>query len=271
MRGFLFCVLLAVMAPAAWAQGLLPQVDSGGALRPLATMAGARGYEAVGRLDHDRGYCSATLIADDLILTAAHCLFDDRGRRIAEERFTFRAGLRNGRAEADRGIAASHVPAVYRPGNTDNIDGVSADLALLELDRPITLAQVQPIAASGDLRPRDMVTIVSYGRDRDDFASIEEDCRVLHREGDIIVMSCSVVEGSSGAPVLRRTPSGLEVVAVVSATGRVGDVAASFAVGTQKLLQALLAERAGGGLEPVRRLSVGDDGRGEIGARFLRP
>jgi V8-like Glu-specific endopeptidase len=271
MRRFLFCALLAAMAQSAAAQGLLPQVESAGGIRPLTTMAGARGYEAVGRLDHDRGYCSATLIADDLILTAAHCLFDDRGRRIAEERFTFRAGLRNGRAEADRAIVASHVHAAYRPGHQAEIEGVSADLALLELDRPITLAQVQPIRAGGDLRARDVVTIVSYGRDRDDFASIEEDCRALHREGDVIVMSCSVVEGSSGAPVLRRTPSGLEVVAVVSATGRVGDIAASFAVGAQSLLKDLLAERAGGGAEPVRRLSVGDDGRGEIGARFLRP
>jgi V8-like Glu-specific endopeptidase len=270
MRGFLFCVLLAAMAPGAAAQGLLPQVDSGGALRPLATMAGARGYEAVGRLDHDRGYCSATLIADDLILTAAHCLFDDRGRRIAEARFTFRAGLRNGHAVAERAVAASHVPAAYRPGRTDDIDGVSADLALLELDRPITLAQVQPIRAGGDLGPRDVVTIVSYGRDRDEFASIEEDCRALRREGEVIVMSCSVVEGSSGAPVLRRTPSGLEVVAVVSATGRIGDVSASFAVAAPTLLRGLMAARAGG-VEPVRRLSVGEDGRGEIGARFLRP
>jgi protease YdgD len=116
-----------------------------------------------------------------------------------------------------------------------------------------------------------VVTIVSYGRDRDDFASIEEDCRALHREGEVIVMSCSVVEGSSGAPVLRRTPSGLEVVAVVSATGQVGDIAASFAVGAQTLLRDLMAQHGGGGVEPVRRLSVGDDGRSEIGARFLRP
>lgn len=271
MRRFLFIVLLAAMAQGASAQGHLPQVDSGGDLRPLTTVAGIRGFEAVGRLDHDRGYCSATLIAGDLILTAAHCLFDDDGRRISDARFTFRAGLRNGRAEADRRVAASHVHAAYRPGKTTEIEGVSADLALLELDRPITLAQVQPIRAGGDLRARDVVTIVSYGRDRDDFASIEEDCRALHREDDVIVMSCQVVEGSSGAPVLRRTPSGLEVVAVVSATGRVGDIEASFAVGAQSLLQDLLAARTGGGVEPVRRLRVGDDGRGEIGARFLRP
>jgi V8-like Glu-specific endopeptidase len=271
MRHVLFCVLMAVFAQGAAAQGLLPQVDSDGDLRPLATMDVARGYEAVGRLDHDRGYCSATLIANDLILTAAHCLFDERGTRIADERFTFRAGLRHGRAEAERRIAASHVPAAYRPRRAVEFDGVAADLALMELDRPITLPMVQPIRAGGDLRARDVVTVVSYGRDRDEFASIEEDCRALYREGDVIVMSCSVVPGSSGAPVLRRTPSGLEVVAVVSATGTAGDTEASFAVGTQSLLRDLLAERARGGVEPVRRLRVGDDGRSEIGARFLRP
>jgi V8-like Glu-specific endopeptidase len=271
MRGVLSAALLTLAAHGASAQGALPQIESGGALRPLATVDVARGYEAVGRLDHDGGYCSATLIADDLILTAAHCLFDGRGNRIADARFTFRAGLRNGRAEAERAVAKSFVPAGYRPGRTTEIEGVAADLALVELDRPIRLAQVQPIRAGGDLRPRDVVTVVSYGRDRDDFASIEEDCRALQREGAVIVMSCTVVQGSSGAPVLRRTPSGFEIAAVVSATGEIAGRRASFAVGTETLLRELLAERAGGGTEPVRRLSVGDDGRGEIGARFLRP
>ena len=268
----LAALLLLATAPAGATQSL-PQVESTGALRPLESVVSARGFEGVGRLDHDSGYCSATLIATDLVLTAAHCLYDDRGARIPDARFTFRAGLRNGRAEAERHVRTSFVPAAYRPGRVVEIDGVATDLALLELARPITLPMVQPIRAGGDLRMHDMVTIVSYGRDRDSFASIEEDCRALYREGDVVVMSCSVVQGSSGAPVLRQTPSGPEVVAVVSATGAAGDRSASFAVAAEGLLRELLAAhaRVRGGGATVRRLTVGEDRRDGIGARFLRP
>jgi len=273
MRRFLWCALLVVSAHGAAAQSFLPQVESSGDLRPLATMDVARGYEAVGRLDHDRGYCSATLIANNLLLTAAHCLYDDAGQRIADDRFTFRAGLRNGRAETERGVKLSFIPPEYRHNPDPSFETVAADIALLELDRPINLAQVQPIQAGGSIRSRDMLTIVSYGRDRDTFASIEEDCRVLQQHETVITMSCSVVQGSSGAPVLRRTPSGLEVVAVVSAGGVYRDEYASFAVDADDHLRALMAARAlaGGDGASVRRLSADEDRRDEIGARFLRP
>jgi len=65
-------------------------------LQELSTGNDARGWEAVGRLDLDgRGFCTGALIAPDLVLTAAHCMFDRAsGSEVDPSRIEFHAGLR---------------------------------------------------------------------------------------------------------------------------------------------------------------------------------
>lgn len=263
------------------------------ALRPLATSDAIRPFAAVGRLDTGDGFCTATLIAPDLVLTAAHCLYaGSHEARRADSDFIFNAGLRSGRVSAQRGVRASFVHPGYHYGAPDHLERVRTDLALLRLDRPIIEA-VTPFPAGGATAGEgDRVQVVSYGENREGFASLEEGCAVLAEDPGVFVLSCSVVQGASGAPVMVASGTGPQIVGVVSAAahwrGESVALSASVEDEIERLMQMAGTRETGrsgsalpqltgsagsarSGLPQVRTLDNGQDGRNSTGARFLRP
>lgn len=247
------------------------------ALQRMETTEAGRAWQAVGRLDvNGEGFCTGSLIAPDLVLTAAHCLFDAHsGARIQPQTIEFLAGWRNGRASAYRTVTRAVVHPDYIFDGEVSTDRVRKDIALLQLQRPIRNTTVIPFQTDSRPRKGADIGVVSYAHDRSEAPAIQEVCAVMARQEGVLVMSCDVDFGSSGAPVFSFDGDTPRIVSVVSAKaeveGRQVSLGAALADELQLLRAQLTSVRLGSRMpEGVGRVQVGV-GRSTGGAKFIRP
>lgn len=160
------------------------------------------GWEAVGRVNlKGGGFCTGVLIAPDLVLTAAHCLFDRKNTSVPTSSITFQAGLRDGTSIASRQIARAAVTDGYNPSAGMTAGNVRTDAALLELQTPIPAALAAPFALHDRPVKGDALSVVSYGQGREAALSWQRDCNMIGRGQGLVSFDCNVTFGSSGAPV----------------------------------------------------------------------
>jgi protease YdgD len=141
-------------------------------------------------------------------------------------------------------------------------------LALLELDQPIRNTNVIPFGTAAHLRKGDQVGVVSYAKDRSEAPSLQEVCVVLARQKGMLVTSCSVDFGSSGAPIFTFKDGKAYIVSVVSAKAEVNGEKVSLGTALGGPLARLLAEMVA--LKGADRIQL-DGARHDTGAKFIKP
>ena len=235
----------------------------------------ARQWEAVGRLElGGRGFCTGALVAPNLVLTAAHCLYDRAtGARVDHGRIEFMAGWRNGRAVAYRTIRRAVVHPDYDFDAEVTADRVRNDLALLELHHPINNTRVTPFETDERPRKGQEIGVISYAKDRAEAPSLQNVCKVMARQQGVLIMSCDVDFGSSGAPVFSFEGGQPRIVSVVSAMAEVEGRKVSLGTQLVAPLQTLRAALdAGQGVfqdAAPKTFAFGE--RRDTGAKFAKP
>jgi len=218
-------------------------------LRKLLTADEAKAWQGVGRINmRNAGFCTGAMIAPDLVLTAAHCMFHPQtGALLKPSDIEFLAGWRSGRAGAQRKARRFVVHKNYAPGRKVQVEKVSSDIAIIELELPITGNFIKAFEYYSKPEVGDDVKVVSYAQDRSEAPSIEEPCQVIGADTRALILTCNVDYGASGSPIFVIDKGVPKIASVISAKaivdGKKVALGASLGKPLEELLKQLRANR----------------------------
>jgi V8-like Glu-specific endopeptidase len=168
---------------------------------------------AAGRIEHENGNtCSAALIAPDVVLTAAHCARPG-------DTLVFRPG--DGQSGEVYAASRVFVHPLYVVAHWRTDWRLRFDLAVAKLETPVPLDRAVPLPVGDEAEVGEILFVVSW-RGGDGDRPRQKACPVLATViPGLVTLGCRVQGGESGAPVIRRTEGGLELVAVISSRNQV--------------------------------------------------
>ena len=176
-------------------------------------------WQAIGIVQRRMGgACTGTLITPSVVLTVAHCTYDQRnGQTLQPSDLHFLPSGQvgqNPQASWPFRIAGIVRPSPGHGQRNPNIRNMATDWALVVLQAPLPLRPIPLLVP----RLPDSHPIARAGFSGGDRLTLVPACRILYRDpGDRFWFTdCDTLAGDSGSPVLADQGNGMAVVGVIS-------------------------------------------------------